>query len=72
MYTGGRRAGELRGWRGGKTESNRGRREREREKERAREREKERRGRGSFTGTLVKGEVWLKESTPTETNKILF
>jgi len=51
--------GQVRREAGGKTVKQRERRERER-------------GRGRFTGTLVKGEAWLKESTPTETNKILF
>lgn len=40
--------------------------------EREIERERKRWGRGSFYRYSGEGEAWLKESTPMETNKILF
>lgn len=68
MYIGGW-AGELRGGRGGggggrETEPNRGRGRREGEREEVGQRE--------FYRYSGEGEAWLKESTPMETNKILF
>lgn len=71
MYIGGW-AGELRGGKGGgggrgrETEPNRGRERREKEKER------EEVGQREFYRYSGEGEAWLKESTPMETNKILF
>lgn len=62
LYTGGW-VGELRGVRG------KGERQTEREKER---KERENEGQREFYRYSGEGEAWLKESTPMETNKILF
>lgn len=67
MYTGGW-AGEPRGERGGKGGGDRVKQREEEE----RKRERRRWGRGSFYRYSGEGEAWLKESTPMETNKILF
>lgn len=68
MYTGGW-AGELRGWRGEEKESQTGRGRRKEREKRERERGE---GQREFYRYSGEGEGWLKESTPMETNKILF
>lgn len=65
---GGRGEGVARGVRGGKGGGDRVKQREEEE----RKRERRRWGRGSFYRFSGEGEAWLKESTPMETNKILF